>query len=307
MPWYRGSTHCHTNESDGDSSPETVIAYHKDSGYNFLVHTDHNLVLDISRFRHLETPEFILIAGEEVTDFADGKPVHINALNPSGVIRPRSGDTVSEAIVRDIAAIEETGALAHVNHPNFYYAITSEDLLAVPGVRMIEMWSGHPEVHNEGDPSQGLPSAEQIWDAVLSKGRRVLGVAVDDAHHFKQMGKEWANPGRGWIVVRAEALSTEKIIAAIAAGDFYASTGVSLKDLQITDSSIFVDVQTAGADTYLIEFVSDGKVASSLSGTQARFELPQNAVYGRVRVTSSDGAQCWTQAVFGQGPTKQMP
>ncbi|NIQ53587.1 MAG: hypothetical protein GWN71_09235, partial [Gammaproteobacteria bacterium] len=35
--WWRGNTHTHTTESDGDSSPEVVARWYRDHGYHFLV------------------------------------------------------------------------------------------------------------------------------------------------------------------------------------------------------------------------------------------------------------------------------
>jgi len=41
--WYKGNTHAHTDESDGDSPPEVVASWYKNHGYNFLVLSDHNV------------------------------------------------------------------------------------------------------------------------------------------------------------------------------------------------------------------------------------------------------------------------
>lgn len=297
MPWYRGNTHCHSNESDGDSPPETVINHYKDLGYNFLALTDHNIVVDPARFGHLESRDFILIPGEEVTGGFDGKPLHVNALNPSSVVAPQKGGSVAETLRLDIEAIEEVGALSHVNHPNFYYAITASDLRSVPNLKIIEMWSGHPVVNNAGDPAEGRPSVEKIWDEVLSSGRRIWGVAVDDAHDFTQTGSEWANAGRGWIVVRADELTPAAILSSIAAGDFYASTGAHLKELEISDAEIHLEVDQAAGEC-LLELICDGKVAASCRGLRARFQIPESVTYGRVRVSAPDGRQCWTQPVY---------
>src|SRR5258708_958894 len=45
--WYRGNTHTHTNNSDGDSSPHDVAERYKSLGYNFVVITDHNKLTDV--------------------------------------------------------------------------------------------------------------------------------------------------------------------------------------------------------------------------------------------------------------------
>jgi len=45
LRWYRGNLHTHTFWSDGDDFPESVAGWYKNNGYNFLVFTDHNILL----------------------------------------------------------------------------------------------------------------------------------------------------------------------------------------------------------------------------------------------------------------------
>ena len=42
--WYKGQTHTHTLESDGDSTPEEVTRWYHERGYHFLVLSDHNVL-----------------------------------------------------------------------------------------------------------------------------------------------------------------------------------------------------------------------------------------------------------------------
>jgi hypothetical protein len=44
-----------------------------------------------------------------------------------------------------------------------------------------------------------------------------------------------ANPGRGWVVVKASDLSTEVVVNPPESGQFYFSTGVELARLDISD------------------------------------------------------------------------
>ncbi|MFW6124334.1 MAG: PHP domain-containing protein [Acidobacteriota bacterium] len=44
--WYKGNTHCHTLNSDGDSYPRQVIRWYRDHEYNFLVISDHNFITE---------------------------------------------------------------------------------------------------------------------------------------------------------------------------------------------------------------------------------------------------------------------
>ena len=50
--WYKGNTHTHTLWSDGNAAPETVAAWYKDKGYDFLCLSEHNIFADgsVQRF-----------------------------------------------------------------------------------------------------------------------------------------------------------------------------------------------------------------------------------------------------------------
>ena len=101
---------------------------------------------------------------------------------------------------------------------------------------MFEIANGHPTVNNSG--GGGLVSTEAMWDSLLTRGIVMQGVASDDAHHFKTWGPDKANPGRGWVVIRAESLSVDGIIAALESGNFYSSTGVELSDVTLDNGKL---------------------------------------------------------------------
>ena len=46
--WYKGNTHTHTLNSDGDSTPDDVVRWYREHGYQFLVLTDHNFVTSVA-------------------------------------------------------------------------------------------------------------------------------------------------------------------------------------------------------------------------------------------------------------------
>ncbi len=124
----------------------------------------------LNEFRCLleEREKFIMIQAEEISDRSEGKPVHINATNIAEVIPPAGGATVREAMQNNLRAILEhekthgQEVLPHLNHPNFGYAITAEDLAAVVSEQFYEVYNGHPGVNQLGDDKH--PSVEQIWD-----------------------------------------------------------------------------------------------------------------------------------------------
>lgn len=297
--WYKGNLHTHTINSDGDSSPADVTAWYKNHGYQFLSLSDHNVFTDPGPLnaRFAEEGKFLLVPSEEVTDQYEDKPVHINAYNLNAVLQPAHGKSVVDVIQNNVNRIRSAGATPSLNHPNFEWAVTSRDLLAVEGLPFFEVYNGHFLVNNKG--GGGSESTEEMWDALLSAGRRVLGVAVDDAHSFKRWGRGQTNPGRGWIMVRSRALTREAIFQAIEQGDFYASTGVELLSVQTTSSEYQVAIQPAKSVRYTTWFIGDnGKVLGKNVDTVAVHRFRGSERYVRARVEDSNGNQAWTQPVF---------
>lgn len=299
LNWYRGNLHTHTINSDGDSSPWDLVAWYKRNGYQFLAITDHNTFTDPADFDSNPNDNFLLLGAEEVTN---EKTVHVNAIGISRVIPAQRGSTVTDLLQASIDAIRAQGGVALINHPNFRWAFTATEMLPLKGPVLLEIASGHPTVNHSGD---GLvPPTEQMWDQLLSAGMRVFGVAVDDAHNFRQeFTLERANPGRGWVAVRAPSLSREHIVAALNAGEFYASSGVELKNIVSTTDALSVEIQTASpiqsAKRYRVVFI--GKNGRELAASQenpARYTFNGSEGYVRARVEDSGGLRAWTQPVF---------
>jgi hypothetical protein len=270
--------------------------------------------------------EFLLIQGEEISDHFRWCPVHMNATNLKEVIPPMGGESVHEVMQRNTDALvaqrERTGQpmLIHLNHPNFHYGITAEELSLVRGENFFEVYNGHPEVHNDGN--QDRASTERIWDIMLT--RRIArfhmplmyGLATDDGHSYHGIPSRASEPGRGWIVVLARQLTADAIISAMDQGSFYASSGVKLERIASTPGGIEVRVEPEAGVDYEIDFIGTrrgfdpgsepvldrngipvrttrrysndiGRVLQTVTGAQARYEFDDDDLYVRARVTST--------------------
>jgi hypothetical protein len=187
----------------------------------------------------------------------------------------------------------------HINHPNFGWALTIDDLRRVRNYTLLEIYNGHPEVNNLG--GGGVPGLEEIWDRLLSNGTLVYGIAVDDAHVFKKPGDPTVSgPGRGWVVVRAAQLEARALVEAMERGDFYASTGVVLDSLDATSKSMTIKVKPAVASSkYRIQFIGrDGRVLSEVPDASATYTFTGSERYVRARVIESNGRVAWVQPVM---------
>lgn len=296
--WFKGNTHTHTTESDGDSPPEVVIEWYRSHGYDFLVLSDHNVFTDPARFAHLQDSTFTLIAGEEVTSSFDRRSVHVNGLGIPHRVEPRRDSTLVATIQANVDAIREVEGVPHVNHPNFQWSFGAEELAQVRGDRLLEIHNGHPTVHNRG--GGGTPGMEAVWDALLTGGKVIYGIAVDDAHHFQgEFSADRANPGRGWVAVRASSRDGAEILDNLERGWFYASTGVELADVVVEGPRLEVHVAPRGDFRYTTTFVGAGGRELAVSSTNpAVYELRGDEMYVRAKVVDSRGDAAWVQPVF---------
>lgn len=297
--WFKGNTHTHTLNSDGDSTPDEVVRWYREHGYQFLVLTDHNFLTSVEALQSLHGADdrFLVIRGEEVTDRFGDKSIHVNGLDLHRLVEPQGGSSVLEVIQRNVDAIRRENGIPHINHPNFRWSITTDELRQVRNNRLFEIFNGHPMVNNLG--GGGVPGLEEAWDAILSSGTILYGIAVDDAHTFKDPGNpDVAGPGRGWVVVRAARLEARAILQALEAGEFYASTGVELNDVASDGGRLAVDVKTTAFSGYRIQFIGKGgRVLSESTEPKASYAFRGDEGYVRARVLESNGRIAWIQPV----------
>jgi hypothetical protein len=297
--WYKGNTHTHTLNSDGDSTPDEVVRWYREHGYQFLVLTDHNHLTQVDSLNALfgADEKFLVIRGEEVTDRFGEKSIHVNGLNVARLVEPQGGTSVLDTIQRNVDAVRGAQGVPHINHPNFSWAITAEELKQVRNNRLFEIFNGHPLVNNQG--GGGIPGLEEVWDYVLSSGQLVYGIAVDDAHNFK---RPWdrlaAQPGQGWVMVRAESLSAASILTALEQGDFYASTGVTLQDYSVDDRRMTITIAPDPMAKYRVQFIGrGGKILKEAIASPATYEFAGTEGYVRAKIIDSNGDIAWTQPI----------
>ncbi len=243
----------------------------------------------LEEFRPLfEAPDsFLVITAEELTDGFGGKPVHINVTNIQQFIPPQRGESLRQTMQNNVDAVlrqrDSTGVplFPHINHPNFGWAMTAEDLLTLRGERFFEVYNGHPAVHNEGDSLR--PGTERMWDIIntrrlLNGDPIMLGLAVDDSHNYLEMGPAQSNAGRGWVMVRADTLSAEALVTSLEAGDFYGTTGVVLEDVHADASGLSLEIRPEPGITYTTTFY--GTLAAH-DTTSTPVQLPDGSYVSR--------------------------
>ncbi len=295
------------------------------------------------RFTLEEPNVFLVLPGQEITQPTEAGPVHVGAWNLIGTIAHESDASPREIIRANVRAVQEQAAqsgrvaAAQLNHPNYGGALTAEDLVTTPGLRLFEVYNGRPDAANAGDSTR--VGTERMWDIALA-GRvarglpPIWGTAADDAADYHTTSDSARIPGRAWIVARAPALTPDAIMRAVLQGDFYASTGVELEDITRTRQRVALQIQEEPGVTYTTEFIGTrksadvigaerhdtagraltraygddiGEVLAVQHGPAPSYEPTGDELYVRARVTSSrpkaDAAvageheTAWTQPV----------
>jgi hypothetical protein len=287
---------------------------------------------------------FLLIESEEITE--SRHVVHINAANIVELIQPQTGANVQETIRLNLEAVHEQSRahqqpmLTHLNHPNFVWAVRAEDMVPIAALKFFEVYNGHRGVANFGDDTH--VDLDRMWDIVLTRrlAEEGLGIvyalAVDDAHHYEGSRSQVARPGRGWVNIRSRLLTPEHLIKAMEQGDFYASTGVELRRIELDEGRYTVAVVPRPGESTTIQFIgtrhgydqsreprrdaegnplpvtwrySDeiGTVLAEVKGTEASYQFRGDEIYVRAKILSSrlkenpfvegELEQAWTQPV----------
>ncbi|MCA9214688.1 MAG: DUF3472 domain-containing protein [Planctomycetales bacterium] len=256
----------------------------------------------LSEFRSLveSADEFMMIQSEEITD----KGAHINATNIAEVIQPQGGDSVRETIQNNLRAVDEQAKrlgrtiIPHLNHPNLGdTGISAEDLAALVQDEFFEVFNG---VDQDGDlGSDRRHSLETLWDITSAlriselNAAPMFGLATDDTHEYHG-GKRLA-PGRGWIMLRAKHLTRESIVDAMKRGDFYASSGVSLREVDFDEASkmLNIEIEPDGDAEFTTQFI--GTPVDFDKTTSQRKDKDGNAVNGTLDYSADVGKVFATQ------------
>jgi hypothetical protein len=295
---------------------------------------------DEYRPRFDEQGAFMLIQGEEVTDEArDGRPLHMIACNLAEPVKPQGGSNIADTIRRDYDAIEASGrrngreVYEHVNHPNYQYGMTAEDLAENTEVSFFEIWNGVDDDNDPGDADH--LNTDGIWDVAntLRLARDnvppLLGVGSDDSHNYHGTNSR-SVPGRAWLMVRARELTIAAIFSAMRRGDFYASTGVVLDDIAFDADrrELSIQIHPQPGERFVTRFIGtreganligrprmdkDGKpihttldystpagpqigeIFAEVTGTSAVYTLKGDELYVRAVVTSTAPTEVYSR------------
>jgi len=272
--WLKGNLHTHTSGSDGTRPPQEIVDDYAARSYGFLMLSDHDCLTDP---RELQDRGMVLLPGNEIS--AHGP--HLLHAGAKRIVPP------AEDRQKVIADIRRAGGLAILCHPNWeahFNHCPQEKLAAWQGYAGIEIYNGIIR------RLPGSPLATDRWDMLLGSGRRVWGFGNDDCHRTEDVGLAWN-------VVQCRARTPGAILAALAAGSFYASTGVTIETIAVRGRTLHL----SAPDAQRIAIVSDfGKREACVDAACITFHVPDAATWKYIRVEcfGPGESMAWTQPFY---------
>jgi len=209
----------------------------------------------------VEPGKFLMIPGYEQTGGCyNGQQVHMNFINVREVFSYIQAEQPQEILERTFAKGQEAydgqDYLFLANHPLWrYYDFSPHELIALPQIRLCELNNNSIDGRYDAHPEGWKP--EKFWDVVNAHRAAhdqplLLGMGSDDRHSYTPAPI-------GWCVVRAENLGVTELLAAMRAGDFYASNGLDFADIQFDGQSLAVKIDVREEGRYRIEFIGTKK------------------------------------------------
>ena len=292
--WYKGNLHTHTDNSDGELSPDEVVEGYKKNNYDFLAITDHLEKIPHQKYQYPYNEvekyfreNFLFLSGIEIKVDKSSleTPYHLIGINIEEELEVPPKLKVQEGI----DFLRKKGGEVILAHP-YYSGLTTEKLLSLEGQLGIEVYNSVCL----REAGKGLSSV--YWDALLAKGKLNWGFAVDDAHFY------WsgADAYRGWVMIKAPALNKESVISSIKKGLFYSSCGPKIKEVNLEGKRVYIHTSPVKA----INFICDNGKGRSIWNkdgkefSEAEFELKGEEKYLRIECIEKDGETAWTNPLF---------
>ena len=287
--WLLGNLHTHTKRSDGSLSVDFTAGVYRNSEYDFLAITDHDVLFEKEERRK----DGLLLLGKcmETTLLTDAVELLVLGVDRAPDIT-REVTTGQEAIDR----IRALGGMAFLAHP-YWSSLRTPDVLALEGLTGIELFNFGTEYY------QKKGYAVQMVDELLAAGKRFWNIAVDDCHH----AQEYLDSCRAAVMVRAAERSTDAILDAIRQGLFYSTTGPRIHHLAFDGEQILLECDPVVEIVFHANwyFAQRSETSGRRPFTKRRYpsdryrpRLGKDVTYCFVEIRDEAGRAAWTNPLF---------
>ncbi|MGL5151444.1 MAG: hypothetical protein ACRC7N_12830 [Clostridium sp.] len=281
--WVKGNLHTHTENSKcGHYKLEDILKMYTSyrMEYDYLAITDHCQITDLDGNEDRE--DILLFNGVEFK---------ASAFQTLGIgVRNYSDDNEESKTHQEIFDdVIEQGGINIICHPHIY----NDDywpynkLMELNGYTGIEIFNNNVKMDNSGHSI-----ATDIWDKLLSSGKKVWGFANDDMHVFSRVGG-------GYNITLVDSKSKEDILNALRRGSFYATSGLILDNIKIDNNIISLEIKDKRVPYVTFRYIGkNGVILKEEKSQNSSYEIQGNEGYVRVEVERNDGVRAWLQPIF---------
>ena len=318
--FYKANMHCHSNLSDGKLTPHELKEFYKEQGYSVLAITDHDSIRNHS---YLDDEDFLTITSMEISikerlvSTSVDRHMKVCHLNVYALEQENEYNVCYSSVYDRFSSKERVECILKengVDYERIYSAEGINDIIKKANESGFLVCYNHPmwslENYAQYSKYDGLWAVEifntdcfdsglfeynpMVFDDFLRMGKKVYPIAADD-NHTKDKGCFG-----GFIMINSENLSYKEIMNALKSGDFYASTGPTIREI-VVDGDI-VKVQCSNAKQ--ISITTCGRRANRLIAkddefiTKAEFKIISDDIYFRIDIVDESGKHAITRAYF---------
>jgi hypothetical protein len=251
------------------------------AGYAFLFRTDHWVASDVEA--EGDGAPLLWLDGIELDGSDDGgRYYHVVCLGRFDKI------TRALSFQQALATAHEQGGLLIVAHPHWSGNSMSDVFYngfhGVEGYNHVCQWLN------------GKGEGRAYWSALAERHPATLSFACDDAH----LRPEHPGWNGGWIVVNAPQLTRSAVLAAVWAGNFYASTGPAFQRIGFDGGRVMAETSPVA----FARLVGPGYLGQRMGGfegatfTEVSFEIPSDWPYAYLEIEDGQGRRAWTNALL---------
>lgn len=275
--WYKLGLHIHTTLSDGRQSPEQVAERYKENGYDAIALTDHWHYGPGGRLAGVH-----VLSGCEYN--SRGHDSISGVMHIVGIGMEKEPALTRESSRQQIVdGIVGAGGIAVLAHPAWSMN-TVDDALALRGIHHTEVYNAVSEAH------QSMRAySENFVDLCANKGVYYQLLATDDAHYY-----DGSDDGKGYVMVKAAALSDEALLEALRSGEFYSTQG---PELYVTRQGNKFTVDCSGC-TYVAALSNlawtKGRIVRGENITHFEYECKETEKWLRIQACDAEGRLAWS-------------
>jgi len=200
--------------------------------------------------------------------------------------------------------ITEAGGVMVVCHPP-WTGLSEHDMLEGGNYLGIEVYNQLNVFAN------GKGRCVELWDRLLCAGRKVWGLAGDDAHRVEPFqGRKGI--GGGFTDMLLPELSRDAVMKALVAGSFTASCGPRIRSVKVEGTELVVECTPCVQAHFASRSFGAASDFAPMDAPRERFSMnliekrTRYTTYLRIEVIDQFGRTAWTNPLLVKGDVFQL-